>query len=491
MKKSSWLAFVQSLAITLPFITEPASVAAAGSWVWATALANKKPCGAHAIAVDQDDNIYVTGIYGHKAWQSIGTHLWHSSGGEVFLAKLDSSGKVLWQRFAGGDGIDSGNAIALFRHDIYVAGYFSRTIKFGDIKLQAAQNSKTRPYEPADGFVARFNAEGKAIWARRFGGAALDQAYAVATDGEGHIYVTGYFQGAASFGSIKLDSRTQPDGDHDPDTRYGDVFVAKFDRQGNTLWVRQAGEHGLNAGHSIAADSAGNVYVTGMFEQGHISFDGTIVSAKDASSFIVKYDRDGKVVWAQLTAGRGYYGRANSVAVDGLSNAIVAGSFTFVQRVGPFTLSEQPGGNNDVFIAKYSGDGTVLWCKQAGGKSHDTCEGLATDKHGNTFITGSYDETATFGAVEIHAAPHDPRISGYESFLAAYRPSGEVAWVDTIHRNAAMNGIAVTGDGDICVIGGFSNPVVFDKMVLKTRTNFWGESVGDTFIAKYRPSGKE
>src|SRR5436305_10722184 len=71
MKKSSWFAFVQSLAITLPFITEPASGAAAGSWVWATSLANKKPCGAHAIAVDQDDNIYVTGIYGHKAWQSI------------------------------------------------------------------------------------------------------------------------------------------------------------------------------------------------------------------------------------------------------------------------------------------------------------------------------------------------------------------------------------------------------------------------------------
>jgi hypothetical protein len=491
MIKPITFALTKCLFITAFFTSSPTRTTAASNWLWATPLANKKASAGHAIAVDEDDNTYVTGIYGNKTHQSIGTHLWHSSGGEVLLAKLDSSGKVLWQRFAGGDGIDSGNAVAVFgREAVYVAGYFSGTVKFGGLKLRAAENSKTRAYAPADGFLARFNVDGNVIWVRQFGGVALDQAYAIATDHEGNVYVTGYFQGSATFGSVKLVSRSQPDDYHDPDTRYGDAFVAKYDSRGNALWVRQAGERGMNAGHSIAVDAAGSAYVTGMFDRGSINFDGTLVAATNDSNFIVKYDRDGKVLWAQPTAGMGYYGRANSVAVDDSLNAFVAGSFTFTRNVGPITLSEEPGGNNDVFIAKYSGDGKVLWCKQAGGKSHDTCEGLAVDRFGNAFLTGSFDEKATFGTLEVHAAPHDPRISGYESFLVGYGPSGDVTWTDTIHRNASMNGLTVCKNGDICVIGSFRDPIVFNKTVLKTRTDVWGEPVGDTFVAKYRPRVK-
>src|SRR5262249_15670487 len=148
--------------------------------------------------------------------------------------------------------------------------------------------------------------------------------------------------------------------------------------------------------------------------------------------------------------------------------------------------SSQSGGNNDVFIAKYGSDGKGLWCKQAGGESHDTCEGLAVDKLGNAFQTGSFDGKANFDAMKVQAQPHDPRISGYESFRFSYDGSGDVGWTDTIHRSASMNGIAVTSNGDICVMGSFRDPVVFDKTVLKTRTDMWGEPVADTFIAKYR-----
>src|SRR5438874_11297411 len=96
--------------------------------MWATQLGNKKNCTGKAIALDEAGNAYVTGIYGNNTHQVIGTHTWHSSGGDVFLTKLNPEGKIVWQKFAGGDGIDGGNAVATFGSNvIYVAGNFSKT----------------------------------------------------------------------------------------------------------------------------------------------------------------------------------------------------------------------------------------------------------------------------------------------------------------------------------------------------------------------------
>lgn len=119
---------------------------------WAMQLGNKKNCNGKAIALDETGNAYVTGIYGNKTHQSIGTHVWHSSGGDVFLTKLSPEGKILWQKFSGGDGIDSGNAVATFGSNVvYLAGNFSKTIHFGKTELRAARSKEMRGYSPPDG----------------------------------------------------------------------------------------------------------------------------------------------------------------------------------------------------------------------------------------------------------------------------------------------------------------------------------------------------
>src|SRR5437016_4436073 len=152
-------------------------------FLWASQLGGTKGQSGNGMAVDQIGNIYVTGIAGHKSYQSIGTHVWHNSGGEAFLVKLNPTGKLLWRQTAGGSGVDAGVAVAADRTGgAYVAGYFSGKIKFGDVKLQAAEDKRTHDYSPADIFLARYDAEGKLIWVRQAGGSSLDQPYAVATD---------------------------------------------------------------------------------------------------------------------------------------------------------------------------------------------------------------------------------------------------------------------------------------------------------------------
>jgi hypothetical protein len=466
-------------------------------FLWAHQLGGNQGQASYGISVDPIGNIYVTGIAGNKTHQSIGTHLWHSSGGEVFLSKLSSTGKLLWQQNAGGSGIDAGLAVAADRTGgAYVAGYFSGKIKFGDVKLQAPEDRRTHLGSAADAFLVRYSSDGKLIWARQAGGTSLDQAYALATDKRGNAYITGYFQGKATFGSVKLESRTRPDGDHDPDTDYGDFFVAKYDSSGKMLWVRQAGDSGLNAGHGIAVDAAENVYVTGRFARssGFGSFTNTIsfgkISIADTNlcNFVAKYDRDGNILWAHPTAGVGELEFAhNYIAVDHANNVFLAGTFTFSQTIGDITLTELPGGNNELFLAKYDTDGKVLWCKQAGGKSHDTCEGLTVDESGNAYITGSFDENATFGTLQIQAKPHDHRVSGYESFIACYDPSGNVTRATTIDRNANMKGIACDNREEVYVMGNFRDSVTFGRTVLTSKKDFWGQQIGDVFIAK-RPN---
>ncbi len=457
-------------------------------FLWASQLGGNKGQSGNGMAVDQIGNIYVTGIAGQKSHRFPGTHGQSRSGGEAFVTKLSPAGKVLWRQAAGDSGSDAGLAVAVDKTGgVYVAGYFSGNIKFGDVKLQAAEDKETHKYSPADVFLARYDAGGKLVWVRRAGGPSMDQPYAVATDKEGNAYITGCFQGKATFGTVTMESKTRPDGYHQPDTEYGDVFVAKYNPSGTVIWVRRAGERWLNVGHSIDVDSAENVYVTGRFahdsrDGGSIRFGGILVTDTNLCNFIAKYDRDGNIVWAQPTAGVGEHRAANnSVAVDRSNNVFVAGSFIFSQTIDGTTLTELPGGNKDVFLVKYDANGKVLWCRQGGGKSHETCQGFAVDEEGNAYLTGSFDESASFGAVQIRAKDHDPRISGYESFVACYRPGGDVAWVSTIHRNADMRGIALDNLGQVIVMGGFRDLVTFGSTTLKS-----GKDVVDVFIAKQR-----
>jgi hypothetical protein len=445
------------------------------------------------MTADQFGNIYVTGTMGFKQHQSIGTHGWSRSGGEVFLAKFNTVGKLLWLQKAGGDGTDMGLAVAVDEMgDAYVTGYFARTITFGDIKLKANENKETRRFLPSDMFIAKYDSTGKPLWARQAGGPALDQSYGIATDKSGNAYVTGYFQGRATFGSTTLQSRSQPDRDRELDPDYGDFFVAKYDASGNILWVRQAGEGRKNAGYGIAADSTGNVYLTGRFAGNKrvntVRFGDITVTSTNLSAFIAKYDTDGRVLWAQPTAGDQYYHR-NQIAVDGTGHAFIAGSFRFDEEFGTLAGIKSSGRNSDIFLVKYDTNGKILWCKQAGGQAVEFYA-LALDQDGNASVIGVFEEAAIFDQIQIQAKPHDPQISGYEPFLARYNSAGDAVWVKSIDRNVGLQCLALDKKGAACLTGNFNLPITLDHIKLEPPANLLKEQLFDRpmtgFIAKLR-----
>ena len=95
-----------------------------------------------------------------------------------------------------------------------------------------------------------------ASWPNNLGGLADDQIHAMTTDADGNVYVVGQFEGSGVFGSEVLESEGQ-----------ADVFVAKFDSSGKTVWASRGGGAGIDRGLAIALDQSGTPYVTGVFSR--------------------------------------------------------------------------------------------------------------------------------------------------------------------------------------------------------------------------------
>jgi hypothetical protein len=481
--------FVKIACIVMGFTLHISAAENPPEFLWATVAGGNKEC--LDMTSDRGGNIYITGTLGFKQHQSLGGHGWSRSGGEVFLVKFSPSGKLLWLQKAGGSGTDAGVAVIVAETgDVYITGYFAGSIAFDRVKLKAAENKDTRQFSPSDMFIAKYSSDGKLLWAKQAGGPALDQSYGIASDKNGNVYVTGYFQGKATFSSTTLESKSHPDGYHEPDPGYGDVFVAKYDASGNIVWVRQAGEGRKNAGYGIAVDGSGNVFITGQFASTErtntIRFGDIIVKSSSLSAFIAKYNSDGKILWAQPTAGDQYYHR-NQIAVDSIGHAFVAGSFDFNDEFADLAHLKKSGRNSDIFLVKYDTDGKILWCKQAGGQAVEFSS-LKIDADGNASITGVFNEAASFDQIQIQAKPHDPQISGYESFLARYTAAGDATWVKTIDRNVTLRGLALDKNGAACIAGNFSVSITLDHIKLEPPRDrlkeLFDEPVTEMFAAK-------
>ncbi|HEV7351294.1 SBBP repeat-containing protein [Telluribacter sp.] len=350
-----------------------------GAVQWAQKAGGTNYDMALAIAVDGGDNVYITGyFYGSSTFGS--TTLTSSGGADVFVVKYNSSGAVQWAQKAGGTDYDEGQGIAVDGSgNVYVTGYFYGSATFGSTTLTSSGIY--------DVFVIKYNSSGAVLWGQQAGGGNSDVGYGIAVDGNGNVYVTGYFQGSATFGSTTLNA-------------YGgnDVFVAKYNSSGAVQWVQPAGGVSTEQGRSIAVDGNGNVYVTGSF-QGGATFGFTTLNPRGSNDvFVAKYNSSGEVQWAHQAGGTDY-DEVQGIAVDGSGNVYVSGTFYGSATFGNSTLTSI--GGADVFVARYNSSGVVQWAQQAGGADGDVGRGIAVDGNGNVYVTGNFWNTAAFGSTTL------------------------------------------------------------------------------------------
>jgi hypothetical protein len=326
------------------------------------------------LALDSSGNIYITGdFYGTAVFGA--TTLTSAGNNDIYVAKV---GNFLWAKRAGGAGYDYVKVIAVDSSgNAYITGSFSGTAVFGATTLTSAGQSDT--------YMAKVDSGFNFLWAKRAGGTGGDVGRGIAVDSSGNAYVTGYFQGTAEFGATTLTSAGS-----------WDIYVAKVDSGGNFLWAKRAGGTSSDESKGIAVDSSGNAYITGEFQGTAVFGATTLTSAGQSDTYMAKVDSGGNFLWAKRAGGTNQ-DYVNGIAVDSSGNAYITGHFEGIAEFGATTLTSA--GNNDTYIAKVDSGGNFLWAKSTVGVG-----GIAVDSSGNAYITGSFWNTAVFGATTLTSA---------------------------------------------------------------------------------------
>jgi hypothetical protein len=333
---------------------------------------------ARGIATDPAGNIYLTGHFQNTA--NFGASTVTSSGySDIFVAKYDPIGTLLWVRSAGGNDYDEAHAIAVDpAGNAYITGFIDANATFGSFSLVNRSASD-------DVFVAKCSSAGTFLWAVRAGGDLDDLGNGIALDGAANVYVTGYFDGSATFGSSNLTSAGT--------NNLHDVFLVKYDSAGNALWARQAGGAGDDAGNAVVASFAGNVSLTGSFV-GPAAFGSTNLTSSGTDIFVARYDSSGNCLWVRRAGGNNsIYGDSGlGLAADDSGNVFAAGYFSGTSNFGPTNVLTA--GFDDIFCTKYDAGGNVLWVRTVGGLNLDLSYAVAADPFGNVFIAGSFASSA-------------------------------------------------------------------------------------------------
>jgi hypothetical protein len=238
-----------------------------GNWLWAVGAGGLGYELGEDLVLDVSGNIYLTGSF--QMTVNFGAQNLVCAGErDILIAKLDPDGNWLWARRAGGWHYDHGTAIALDGSSLYCAGYFRESGDYGNDILTSAGSY--------DIFVCKLNTEGDWLWARREGGTESDQAFGMALDAEGYIWLAGRFQSSVDIGPTILISA----GDYD-------VLLARLDPAGN--WLRAIGA-GSNYSDSATGVLAGGseLFAAGSFMDSAIFGSQTVISEGGVDVWVAK-----------------------------------------------------------------------------------------------------------------------------------------------------------------------------------------------------------
>ncbi|MBW6513484.1 MAG: SBBP repeat-containing protein [Candidatus Syntrophosphaera sp.] len=365
-----------------------------GNWLWATKAAGPGNDFAYGIALDAEDNVYITGSF--EQTLTFGNLTYTSAGSsDIFAARLDSSGNWFWVRQVGGTGADVGHAIAADTNGgLYLTGYFCSTVNFGPHVLSSLGN--------IDIFAAKLDSQGTWPWAASAGGMNDEMGYSIAVDGSGNVCLAGFFRDTATFGTMVLSS-----------SEGASAFAAKLGPAGNWLWATQADGQGQSEAYGIAADNAGNLYLSGYFG-GTISFGQINQRSRGGNDiFVAKLDPDGNWIWA-IRAGGNDLDEGFSLAIG--DQVFLAGVFSGDADFGPHGLVSN--GGRDVFAACLDLQGNWLWVLTAGGTESEYGRGILLDPAGYLCLTGSFIGTVSFGQTVLESVLNDYGYPTRDVFVA-------------------------------------------------------------------------
>ena len=382
-----------------------------------------------AIAVGPDGGAYVAGYFEDTATFSAIEKV-AAGKSDAFVARVSAKGEVAWVTTVGSKNEDTGDALAVGTDGtVAFGGLFSDTIDLGGLVATSLGSD--------DVFIAGVSPAGEVQWLWTAGGLASDGATAIAATPDGGFVATLVFAGKARFGETEYTTKG-----------YDDVALVKLSRAGALEWVTQIGGDGTDQIRRVAVDGNGNVFVLGTFQK-TIDLGGGALTAAGANDLLLaRFDASGRHVWSKRV-GNPFNEMAGGIAVDRAGNLMITGSYDKdVDFLGTPLLAS---GESDVYVARLTGDGALLWVKSFGTQREDVGYGIGVDDAGNAVVTGWFESPIDFGGGPLTGKGQK------DGFIAKLAADGRHLWStrfgDWDHDSG--NAVAVGPDGVAWLTGIF------------------------------------
>ena len=389
-------------------------------------------------------------------------------GGNVVVSQADSSDVEEWRAVSAGN---SGTAqVVNLASDSY-----------GNIFMYG----KTDIPDPLTGsitgaFLAKINPDGDTLWSLPLNGGDFNTTYGsfVSVDREDNVCIMGNFTDTLRIGNKML-------------TSYGytnTLFIAKINSSGNPLWLKKIGDGLMTTldGYSLTTDNQNNVIVCGIFYGQLRVGTYTLDDAGNGDAFIVKFDGNGNVSWAQRAGGAdlewsGY------VSADESNNIYLTGEFySRTITVGSQTV-QLTNNDGDVALIKLTPEGQMSWLRAFGGGATDTLRryycwptAIKNDADGNSYIYGWTSKSNWYGPYLLES-PYN-----YNFSLLKVNTSGTVQWAKIIKEKRlgwhSMQ-IDIDGQGNCYIGGNIKDTIYFEN------TPVVKQGYSDLFLAKYGNTG--
>ena len=379
------------------------------------------------VATDNSDGVYLTGTSADSFWvtkyDNDGNQQWRKQSpftggidtdnlgnvyvggglGDISVVKYDSEGNQQWTQSLGTLTLD--NSFNLDVDDsgnVYLSGY-----TLGDLGGPNAGEftAGLLPIPSTDAWIVKYDSEGNQQWLKQFGSENYDEAFAIATDSKGNVYTSGW-----TFGDLG-----------GTNAGFYDVWVAKYNSDGNQQWLTQFGTSDYDWSWDAATDNEDNLYITGW-----TLADLGGANAGSYDGWVTKYNSDGNQLWLKQFGTEGD-DVARGIDFDDSGNFYLTG-YTDADFGG------SNAGSYDTWVAKYDSDGNQLWKQQFGTSEIDNPFDIAVNSNDRVFVTGFTE--GSLGATNV---------GSYDAWLA------ELYSVDGSLLDFSQNNIAASLLTDLSV----------------------------------------
>ena len=467
-------------------IGQPVAADAAGNLPYSTYIGGTGLEDAEGIAIDNSGCAYFVGTTSSSNFPTTpgAYNTTHGGGDDAYVCKINAAGTALvYSTFLGGTSNDFGYGIVVDDLGYAYALGFTSSVDFPT--TSGAFNETINGIGSDDVFVVKLSPDGSTLEYSTFiGGSGDDYAENLALDSSGNIFITGYTPSSDFPTTVGVINNTYNGGSYD-------IFVCKLNNLGSALiYSTLLGGLLIDRGHSIAIDSSGNAYITGVTSSStnfptttgaiNTTFNGGTYDA-----FVSKINADGTVLVYSTLIGGSDSDSVYDIAVDESGCAYITGygSSNFPTTTG--VINSTDNGGYDVFVCKIGAGGTTLeYSTFLGGSGSDTGQGIAVDRNGCAFVTGYTTDSTTDFPTTPGALNETHNGGTNDVFMAKINAEGSVLDYSTFLGGSNQDyGYAIVVDswGDV-YIAGQSYSTNFP-----TTSNAFDEvynGAGDIFVSK-------